>query len=297
MKYDLSIIILSYNTKDLLKRLLLSILNSKKDGFKIETIIVDNASKDGSVPMVKNNFPDFKLIINKRNLGFSKGNNKGIKIAKGKYLLFLNSDTLLSKDTLVKMIKFMDENEQYAAATCRIELSDGNLDPACHRGFPTPWAAFTYFSGLEKLFPKSKIFSQYHQGWKNLNKLHQVDVISGAFFMIRKKVLDKVGLFDEKFFIYGEDIDLCYRIKQLGYKICFYPGTKIIHYKKQSGRARDKGKIITQKDLKIKEKTRKYFYDTMKLFYDKHYRDKYPFLVRYIVLWGIWLMSKLKVKS
>lgn len=294
MNYDLSIIILNYNTKKLLKNLLLSILKSKVNGFKIEVIVVDNASTDGSVQMVKKNFSDFKLIVNKKNLGYSQGNNLGIKTAKAKYLLFLNSDTLLSKETIFKMIKFMNENEQYAAATCRVELINGRLDPACHRGFPTPWAAFTYFSGLEKLFPQSKTFSQYHQGWKNLKEIHQIEVISGAFFLIRKKILDKVGLFDEKFFIYGEDIDLCYRLKQLGYKICFYPETKIVHYKKRSGRKKGKGKKNIQKELEIQETTRKYFYETMKIFYDKHYKNKYPLLLRKTILLGIWLVSRFK---
>ena len=294
MNPDISLIILNFNTKDFLKNLLASIKKSKLDDIKAEVVVIDNASADASFKMVKNNFPQFKLIRNKVNKGFSKGINQGIKASNGKYLLFLNSDTLLLKKTLIKMVKFMDENKKWAAATCRVELANGQLDQACHRGFPTPWAAFTYFTSLEKNFPRSKIFSQYHQGWKDLNKIHQLDVISGAFFMIRRKVIDKVGLLDEDFFIYGEDIDLCFRLNKLGYKICYYPHTKIIHYKKQSGRAKEKSKKIDQKNIKIKEKTRKHFFNTMKLFYDKHYKKEYPWLVRTLVLAGIFFVSKFK---
>lgn len=291
---DLSIIIVNFNTKKLLNNLLTSFKNSKLGDYKAEVIVVDNTSRDDSVLMVKKKFPNVKLIINKKNLGYAKANNKGIKRAKGKYVLLLNSDTLLNRTTLLKMIKFMDENNEYVVATCRVELFNGEIDPSCHRGFPTPWAAFTFFSGMEKIFSASKLFGQYHQTWKNLGKIHDVDVISGAFFMIRKSVFKKIGLLDERFFIYAEDIDLCYRIRQSGQRIAFNPHTKITHFKTSSGRKSGKGNKITQKDKEIRKRTSKYFFETMKLFYDKHYKDKYPWIIRKIVLLGIWLVSKIK---
>jgi len=294
MKIDLSIIITNYNTKELLKKLLFSIKKSILKSFKIETIVVDNASADDSTKMVEKNFPLVNLIINKKNLGYAKANNKGIKKAKGKYILLLNSDTLLNKNTLFKIIEFMEKNKEYAAVTCKVELSNGQIDPACHRGFPTPWAAFTYFSTLEKIFSQSKIFGQYHQTWKDLSQIHQVDVISGAFFMIRKDVFEKVGFLDERFFMYAEDIDLCLRLKKKGYKIAYNPGTKIIHYKKSSGRKKGKGKEITQKDVVIRRKSSKYFFETMKLFYVKHYKNQYPWIIRQLVLLGIWIVGKIK---
>lgn len=301
MKPTISIIIINYNTKELLKSLFLSILKSKAKDLVIEIIIVDNNSTDGSqeqikkfAALIKKKNISLKAIINKKNLGYAKANNQAIRVAKGRYILFLNSDTKLLADTLIKMVKFMDLNKQASAATCRVELADGSLDFSCHRGFPTPWAAFSYFVGLEGLFFKLKLFSQYHQGWKDFNQIHQVDVISGAFFLIRKEVLAKIGFFDEKFFIYGEDIDLCYRMNKKGYKIYFYPKTKIIHYKKQSGREKNKNKIDTQNNLNIRETTKKYFYQTMKIFYQKHYQNKYPWIVTKLVLFGIWLASKLK---
>lgn len=293
MTYDLSIIILNYNTAQLLSELLLSVNKADKKNLKTETIVVDNASRDESVAMVRKSFPGVKLIINKDNYGFSKGNNRGIAVANGKYLLFLNSDTQLSQGCLTGMIAYMNNHAEMAAATCKLVLPNGIMDHACHRGFPTPWAAFCYFSGLERLFPKSRLFSFYHQGWKDLNNCHEVDAISGAFFMVRKTIIEALNGFDEQYFMYGEDLDLCFRIKKAGYHIGFNPKVEVIHYKKQSGRQ----KIV--KDLllphrEIRKKAKQNFYDTMKIFYDKHYHQQYPFWLRHLVLFGIWLVSKVK---
>lgn len=293
-KPDLSIVILSFNTKDLLNNLLLSIKESRLKNFTLETIVVDNASSDGTQRMLKEKFKWVKLITSQKNLGYAAGNNLGIKTANGRYLLLLNSDTKVLPETFIKMIEFMDENPEVAATTARIELPSGELDKACHRGFPTPWAALTYFSGLETLFPRSKIFSQYHQGWKDLNRTHRIDSPSGAFFIVRREVVEKVGLLDERFFMYAEDLDWAYRIKKKGYKIFYYPHTKIIHYKKQSGRKRGEGKKITQKEKEVREKSKNYFFETMKLFYDKHYKNKYPWVLRQLVLVGIWIVSRFK---
>jgi GT2 family glycosyltransferase len=275
-KIDLSIIIVNYNTKKLLEKLLISLKNSDLRRYKAQIIIIDNASNNN----IKNAYQtaNVDLIQNKKNLGYARANNQGIGIAKGKYILLLNPDTLMNKTSLIQMIEFMEKNRNFAAATCRVELANGKIDPASHRGFPTPWAAFTYFSGLEKIFPQSPFFGQYHQTWRDLKKVHEVEVISGAFFMIRKSILKKVGLLDERFFMYAEDIDLCYRIRKKGYKIGYNPEAKIIHYKHSSG----------------KRRAPRHFFETMKLFYDKHYRDKYPWIIREIVLLGIWLASKFK---
>ena len=147
-KIDLSIIILNFNTNVYLERLLDSLKKAKTDNYKIETIVVDNASKDDSLQMLKTKFPRIQVIANKKNLGFSQGINQGIRKARGENILILNSDTLIFKDTLVAMISFMGNHRNFAAATCRLELKDGILDSSCHRGFPTPWAALTYFLGL-----------------------------------------------------------------------------------------------------------------------------------------------------
>ena len=278
---DLSVIIANYNTRIFLEKLLTSLEKSDVDQYQLEIIVVDNGSSDGSVEMVKKKYQKIKSIINDKNLGFAAANNQGIDKALGRYILLLNSDTEVEKDTLKQMIAFMDEHSQYGAATCRIELTNGKLDPACHRGFPTPWAALTYFLKLESLFPKSKLFGQYHQGWKKLNEIHELEVISGAFFMIRREVINKVGLLDEGFFMYGEDIDWCFRIQQAGFQIAFVPSTKIVHVKGASGKGKDKSKKVNQKD--IYKLTNKSFWQTMKLFYKKHYTDKYPRILKWLI--------------
>ena len=187
-------------------------------------------------------------------MGFAAGNNVGIKKAKGRYLLFLNPDTIVMSNTFREMIRFMDDNPQAGAATCRVELPSGKLDEACHRGFPTPWNAFCHFSGLEKLFPKSKIFSGYTLGWKPLDKIHEIDSGVGAFLMVRKEVGDNLNWWDEDYFWYGEDLDFCYRIKEAGWKIYYVPKVKIIHYKGVSSGIRKESQKITKvnKETRVK---------------------------------------------
>lgn len=282
----LSIIIVSFNTKDLLSACFASLLASKDIEDKWEIIIVDNASSDGSQEEIKNvkfKTKNVTLIQNKENKGFAAANNQGIRASKGDYILLLNSDTEVRKETIGTMISYVDSHRDIAAATCRVELPDGSLDPACHRGFPTPWAAFTYFLGLERMFPRSALFSQYHQGYKDVTQEHLVDCISGAFFLLRKSIIEKIGFLDEAFFMYGEDIDWCYRIRQNGYFIGYYPLASILHRKKQSGR--------DHSNEGIQKQTKSYFYETMKLFYSKHYRHRYNWIISSLVLFGIKVRS------
>lgn len=292
---DLSIIILNYNTRDLLERCLESIQKSKRNGFIYETIVVDNASKDRSSEMVKKKFTWVKLIENPGNYGFTKGNNVGMKVSGGRYILLLNSDTEVSPETLMTMINFMDKNKDVGLATCRVELADGRLDPACHRGFPTPWASFTYMTGLERVFPKSKIFGQYHQTFKDLNKPHEIDAPTGAFSFVRREATEQVGNLDESYFMYGEDLDWAYRIKKSGWQVWYSPETKVTHFKKQSGRSKEYTQEEKEEIKKIRKMTTKHFYDTMKTFYRKHYADKYPWLVNALVFLGIEVKRKLSL--
>jgi len=276
---DLSIIIVSFNTKEILRNCLESVKNAlSKSPDKIEVMVIDNSS-DGTRQMVIQEFPEFKLIINSTNLGFAAANNIGIKKSQGQYLLLLNSDTEIFSDSLTKTFQFMKETPQAAVVTCRVELPNGRLDPACHRGFPTPWASFCYFSKLEKMFPKIKFFSGYHQFYKNLNSTHEIDSPSGAFYFVRKNIVDDVGLLDEDYFMYGEDLDWSYRIKQKHGKIFYYPFARILHFKKQSGRSSG------HKDLE--KDSNRYFYQTMELFYLKHFADKYPRIINWIILSGL----------
>jgi len=283
-KIDVSIIILNYNTKDLVLACLSSLAKAKTPTDHWEVIVVDNASTDGSVEVLKQK-KNIHIIQNKTNLGFAAGNNFGIKMAKGRYVLLLNSDTEVTKGAIQLVLDFMDTHPKVGVSTCKLVLSDGTIDPACHRGFPTPWAAFTYMIGLEKFFSHSRLFAQYHQGYKDLSVAHEIDSPSGAFFLIRREVIDKVGMLDEDYFMYGEDLDWAYRIKQAGWQIWFNPEATVLHHKKQSGRA--------NVDAQLRRQTQKYFYETMGLFYKKHYSHRYGWLVTQLILLAIKLRSLL----
>ena len=287
MKIKLSVIILNYNTAGLLKTCLSAVLESNGfEGKELEIVVVDNNSSDNSVEMVRKEYPDIKLIRNKKNLGFSAGNNIGIKNSSGKFLTLLNSDTLVEPDSLISVLKAMENDRSIGAATCLLQMADGKIDPASHRGFPTPWNSLSYFLGFEKLFPNSRFFGGYHQSWKNLKVPHEVDCISAAFMMVSGEVIDKVGLLDERFFMYGEDIDWCLRIKEAGFKIFFYPGVKTLHLKRQSGRE-------NRADQSIRKNAKRQFIETMAQFYSKHYLSKYPDITSRIVLNLLWIIKKI----
>lgn len=278
---DLSIIIISYNTRVLLRSCLTTLAHAMgKNSWEI--IVVDNASTDGSVQMVKKDFPNVRVLENSKNEGFARANNMGLREARGKYLLLLNSDTEIPKGTIEAVRAFFDQHPDGGVCTCKVLLPDGSIDPACHRGFPTPWAALTYFTGLERLFPRSKLFARYHQWYKGIDSVHEIDSPMGAFYMVRRVVIDSVGFLDEDYFMYGEDVDWSYRIKQAGWKIYYYPLVTVLHRKKQSGR--------DSKDTSLRRKTEKYFYESMLLFYKKHYQHRYGWFVASLVRFGITLL-------
>lgn len=270
---DLSIIIVNYNTCEITLNCLKSVFESELM-YTYEVILIDNNSSDSSVKRIETDFPQVRLICNDQNLGFSKANNQGIRLAKGRYILLLNSDTVIAKDTLSIMIEFMDNHYNVGAAGCKIVLPDGSLDKACRRGFPTPSASFYYAFGISKLFPKHPKFNQYQLTHLDPDQDYPVDCLVGAFMMVRTEAIQQAGLLDEEFFMYGEDIDWCYRIKQAGWEIHYYPYTQIIHYKGASSR-RKPFKIIYE------------FHRAMYLFHRKHYRKKYSFFVNGMVYAGI----------
>jgi len=283
---DLSIIIVSYNTKDFLKGCLTSILSSIEGKLSYEIIVVDNASTDGSVESIK--YKNIKIIANKDNVGFSKANNQGIKISQSsKYILFLNPDTVMQDQTIEKMIKFMDANKDAGAATCKLVTLNGKIDDASHRGFPTPWNSFSHFSGLAKLFPKSKLFSGYNLGWMDLEKTHEIDALAGAFMLVRRKAGEEAKWWDEDYFFYGEDIDFCYELKQKGWKIYYVPTVFVTHYKGVSGGIKSVSKEITTASDATKKRAAKWRFAAMRIFYNKHYKQKYPWLVTKLVNVGI----------
>ncbi len=253
---DLSVIIVNYNVKEFIYNLLPSIKKAG-EGLSFEIIIVDNASSDGSVEYIRKDFPEVNLIALDQNLGFSKANNIGLKEAKGEFLLLLNPDTLLSEDTFRVMIDFFRANPGAGLAGCKILNPDGSLQLACRRSFPGPWTSFCKVTGLSTLFPKSKIFAQYNLTYLDENATYEVDAVSGSFMMLPKAVYDKIGGLDERFFMYGEDLDWCYRVQKAGYKVCYVHSTQIIHYKGES----TKKSTINETEI---------FYNAMHLFVEKN---------------------------
>lgn len=253
---DLSIIIVNYNVKEFLQNLLHSVEKASSNISK-EIIVIDNASDDGSVDTIKEKFSSVKLIENKNNIGFGSANNQGLAIAKGKYILFINPDCIVSEDTFDKMILFFEEHPDGGLAGCKILNSDGSLQLACRRSFPGPWTSFTKVTGLSNLFPKSRIFARYNLTYLDENKTYEVDAVSGSFMMIKKEVYEKVGGFDEQFFMYGEDLDLCYRVQKAGDKVYYVHNTQIIHYKGESTKRSNLDET-------------KLFYYAMQLFVKKH---------------------------
>ncbi len=294
---NLSIIIVNYNVKDLLRDCLgsLRLTIQQFNNLTIEIFVVDNASSDGSAEMVRREFPEVGVIASDKNLGFARANNLAIKKSSGRYLLFLNPDTTVPPETLPEMIRFMDENPKVGVATCYVELASGGMDSDCHRGFPTPWAAFCFFTKLEKVFPHSKVFGQYHQTWKDLNTTHEIDSCCGAFMLVRRGAMEEVGIWDEDFFFYGEDLDWCYRFKEKGWLVMFYPYAKIIHHKGASSGMKKSSREVTTATREARRRARQASTDAMKLFYEKHYRQKYPLPVTWLVLGGIKLMEKIRL--
>lgn len=233
---DISVIIVNYNVKELLEQCINSIFPASQD-LNVEIIVVDNNSFDGSIEYLRSKFPDhprLKFIESPVNLGFAKANNLGALEASGEYLLILNPDTILQEDTLERSLQFYRSTPGIGAMTCKLILPDGKLDLACRRSFPTPSVAVYRILGLSRIFPKSKTFGKYNLTYLDENSTYEVDAIVGAFMLIKKDVYEKVKGFDEDYFMYGEDLDLCFRIKKEGYKIFYYPDTSIIHYKGES---------------------------------------------------------------
>lgn len=257
---QLSIIIVNYNVCHFLEQALISVSKAIKN-LDAEVFVVDNNSEDGSVEMVKAKFPFVKLIVNDKNLGFSKANNQAIVQSKGKYILLLNPDTVIELDTLEKCVHFMDEHPMGGGLGVKMLDGKGDFLAESKRGFPSPWVAFYKIFGFAKLFPKSKRFGHYHLGYLDKEQIHQVEVLSGAFMMLRKEVLEKIGLLDEDYFMYGEDIDLSYRIIQSGYKNYYFPETRIIHYKGESTKKTSINYVFI-------------FYKAMIIFAQKHFTSK-----------------------
>ncbi|MFQ5752125.1 MAG: glycosyltransferase [bacterium] len=276
---QLSVIIVNYNVKDFLGQTLISVKKALK-GISSEIIVVENASSDGSGAFIRQRFPDVKLIENKKNLGFAKASNQGLRAARGDYLVLLNPDTIVQEDTFRRMLAYYKKHPDIGILGCKILNPDGSLQLACRRSFPTPWVAFTKLSGLSRLFPHSKLFGKYNLTYLDPDRACEVEAISGSFMMIHRKILRDVGYLDEAFFLYGEDLDWCYRIREKGWKVQYVPDTKIIHFKGQSS------KRAQFDQLKV-------FYQAMSLFVQKHFKQKYLFMSYWLLCTAIWFRASL----
>jgi GT2 family glycosyltransferase len=276
-KIKISIIIVNYNVRYFLQQCLFSVRAATKN-IAAEVFVVDNNSTDGSIEMLQETFPEVVLIANQQNVGFSKANNQAIKIAKGDYILLLNPDTVVEETTFTSVCNFMDEHNDAGGLGVLMIDGKGNFLPESKRGLPTPQVALYKISGLSALFPKSKTFGRYHLGYLDKNKTHEVDVLSGAFMLLRKSVIEKIGMLDEEYFMYGEDIDLSYRITLAGYKNYYYSGTKIIHYKGESTKKTSVNYVFV-------------FYKAMVIFAKKHFAPGNAALFSFLINLAIWLRA------
>ena len=280
-KYDLSVVIVNYNVVFFLEQCLNSVFAASKN-LNVQIFVVDNNSVDGSINMLKENFSSVVLIENKENVGFSKANNQAIKRANSPYVLLLNPDTVIEEDTFDKCIDFMNSNADCGGLGLRMLDGKGNFLPESKRGFPSPSVSFYKIFGLSYLFPKSQKFGRYHLGFLSEFEVNEVDVLSGAFMLLRKVTLEKVGLLDEQFFMYGEDIDLSYRIKLGGYKNYYFPETKIIHYKGESTKKSSVNYVFV-------------FYNAMILFAKKHFSNKNANLFSFAINLAIYMRASLSL--
>ena len=298
---DLGIVIVNYNVRDLLRDCLASVFDSQ-GGLSFEVCVVDNGSDDGSADMVAAEFPQVR-IVRTENRGYAAGNNlglrefgfvdggeaaagppeqmaeaRGIGPSQPRYALLLNPDTVLPPSALADMLAFMKKRAQAGVAGPRLVREDGSLDRACRRSFPTPEVACYRMLGLSRLFPRSERFGRYNLTYLPPDVTSQVDSVVGAFMLIRGEALNRVGLLDERFFMYAEDLDLCYRIKQQGWQIWYNAAVTVLHYKGQSSRQRS-----TFANVK--------FYETMRLFHDKHFKRQTSFVVNWLIYVGIALLG------
>lgn len=283
---ELTVSIVNFNAGKYLIECLDS-LYKLRDKVLMEIFVIDNVSTDGSLEEAKKRFPKVNFIENDKNLGFGKAHNQILRNLKTKYVLILNPDSKVLSGTLKYLLNYMNVNTDVGIASCKLEKTDGSIDWASHRGFPTPWASFLYY-----FLKNDKL---YHLTDKDMTKSHEVDSVVGAFMFIRKEVFDKIGFFDEDYFLYAEDIDLCYRAKRAGFKVMYIPEIKAIHLKGISSGIKSHSQQISPATLESKLMALNSFYKTMILFYKKHLEKNYPFFVNWFVYSGInlkWFLAK-----
>lgn len=267
---DVSAVIVHYETPELIRRCLAALRSS--NGVTIEAIVVDNASRSFDPVAVAKTLPGAQIIRNRQNVGFAVASNQGLREGTGRYLVLLNPDTLVEPDTMARMVAYMDTRLDVGCATPRLLLEDGRLDLACRRSFPTPASAFYRLSLLSRLFPRSRAFGRYNLTYLDERAEAEIDSPCGAFMLVRAEVRDSVGLLDESYFMYGEDLDWAFRIKQAGWRVMYNPDATAVHVKRASS-------------SQVKPRAVRAFYDAMRIFYRRHYEREYP-------RWFSWLIYR-----
>lgn len=270
---DVSIVFVNYKTPEMTVRAIRS-AQASAEGLSYEVLAVDNGSGDDSPRLIREACPDITVIESRENLGFSGGNNLALKVAKGRYLLLLNTDIVVHGDAIAKSVAYMDGHAGAGVLGAQVLLPDGVLDHACHRGFPTPMASLYYFSGIAKRHSDDPKYTGYTLSHLPQDTTHPVDTVMGAYMMIRRETMDQIGLLDEDYFMYSEDVDYCYRAKAAGWQVVYFHEATATHYKYGS---RSKRRTKTIGD----------FYDSMWIFYQKHYKNRYPLPVTIVVYLGI----------
>ena len=280
---DVSIAIVHYQTPQIL-RASLALLFASRDADRFEVFVVDNASDDFDAAALREAYPAVTVIENEENRGFAVASNQALRRATGRYLLLLNPDAFVEPDTIAVMRDYLDEHPDVGCATCRVELEDGRLDLACRRMFPTPERSLYRMTLLSRIFPRSRRFGQYNLTYLDERLETEIDQPCGAFMMVRARVAEQVGLLDERYFMYGEDTDWAYRIKQAGWRIMYVPRTKVRHLKRASSRM-------------YRSRTIRYFYDAMRIFYRTHYAAIYPRWMTAAVLSAIGARERLELAA
>lgn len=283
---NLGIVIVNYNTRDRLRACLRTVYASQGD-FTFEVCVVDNGSTDGSGEMVAAEFPQVHRILNPDNRGYPAANNQGLRLLgfpdgadAPRFALLLNPDTELPPDALAKMLAFMDAHPEAGVVGPKLVRQDGSLDLACRRSFPSPEVSFYRFSGLARLFPRSRRFGRYNLTYLDPNEMAEVDAVVGAFMMVRREAIAQVGLLDEGFFMYGEDLDWCYRIKAVGWKVYYNPEVTVLHIKRAASTRNPRAQVE--------------FWRAMEYFYRKHYAAHTPWPLHILILAAIWARTGLE---
>ncbi len=282
---DVGIVIVNYNTRDLLRRCLRTVLASRDVSLRV--CVVDNNSGDDSAEMVRAEFPEVTVVHNAENVGYPAANNQGLRLFgynddgvapdAPRYALLLNADTELPEDGLVSVVAFADGRADVGVVGPKLVRLDGSLDKACRRSFPTPEVSFYHMVGLSRLFPKSPRFGRYNLSFLDENETVEVDSVVGAFMMVRREAIRDAGLLDDGFFLYGEDLDWAYRMKQAGWRVFYYADVTVLHVKRASSRQTPRARVE--------------FWRSMEIFYRKHYAAGTPGLVHALIVAAIRLQT------